>query len=124
MGLFSRMMWQMPICVASASRLSPKTLRSRVSWKFRAFRDLQPNAFALPNGSIYVSTGLIFLIDNESQLAAIIARERCTSCEGTVCAKSQQPEEILSMNIMAAIGAYAPMGIVGAVIVGRQSPFI
>src|ERR1700752_2958993 len=46
-----------------------------VSWKFRALRDPQPNAFALPNGSIYVTTGLLSLIDNESQLAAIIAHE-------------------------------------------------
>ena len=47
----------------------------RVSWKFRALRDPQPNAFALPNGSIYVTTGLMTLLDNESQLAAIIAHE-------------------------------------------------
>jgi len=38
-------------------------------------RDPEPNAFALPNGSIYVTTGLLALLDNESQLAAIIAHE-------------------------------------------------
>src|SRR5215204_6740105 len=56
--------------------LIPRGLElERVSWKFRALRDPQPNAFALPNGSIYVTTGLMTLIDNESQLAAIIAHE-------------------------------------------------
>ncbi|MDX6305743.1 MAG: hypothetical protein QOI77_2712, partial [Blastocatellia bacterium] len=39
-----------------------------VIWKFRALRDPVPNAFALPNGSVYVNTGLIALLDNESQL--------------------------------------------------------
>src|ERR1043165_6435764 len=34
-----------------------------VTWRFRVLRDPQPNAFALPNGSIYVSTGLLSLID-------------------------------------------------------------
>ena len=45
-----------------------------VTWKFRILRDPQPNAFALPNGSVYVSTGLLALLDNESQLAAVLAR--------------------------------------------------
>src|SRR5438093_8698357 len=34
-----------------------------VVWKFRALRDPVPNAFALPNGSIYISTGLLALLD-------------------------------------------------------------
>jgi Zn-dependent protease with chaperone function len=46
-----------------------------VQWKFRALRDPVPNAFALPNGSIYVNTGLIALLENESQLAAMLAHE-------------------------------------------------
>src|SRR6478672_6019081 len=46
-----------------------------VQWKFRVLRDPVPNAFALPNGSIYVNTGLIALLDNESQLAAMLAHE-------------------------------------------------
>ena len=46
-----------------------------VEWKFRALRDPVPNAFALPNGSIYVNTGLLALLDDENQLAAILAHE-------------------------------------------------
>src|SRR5712692_9511141 len=56
--------------------LLPRGLKlENVSWKFRALRDSVPNAFALPNGSIYVSTGLLALMDNESQLAAVLAHE-------------------------------------------------
>src|SRR6266436_6077773 len=44
-----------------------------VIWQFRALRDPVPNAFALPNGSVYVNTGLIAWLDNESQLASVLA---------------------------------------------------
>src|SRR6185436_16101173 len=37
-----------------------------VEWKFRALRDSMPNAFALPNGSIYINTGLLALLDDEN----------------------------------------------------------
>ena len=108
--------------------LVPKGLElERVSWKFRVLRDPQPNAFALPNGSIYVSTGLIFLVDNESQLAAIIAHEMThVMRRHTYVQNRSNRKKFLAMNIMAAVGTYAPGGIVGAVItiVTAVSPFI
>jgi predicted Zn-dependent protease len=89
----------------------------RVSWKFRALRDPQPNAFALPNGSIYVTTGLMTLIDNESQLAAIIAHELThVMRRHTYLHNRSNRKKFLTMNVMAAVGAYAPGGVVGAVI--------
>src|ERR1044071_511802 len=89
----------------------------RVVWKFRVLRDPQPNAFALPNGSIYVTTGLMTLIDNESQLAAIIAHELThVMRRHTYLHNRSNRKKFLTMNIMAAVGAYAPGGVVGAVI--------
>lgn len=108
--------------------LVPKGLElERVTWRFRVFRDPQPNAFALPNGSIYLSTGLIFLVDNESQLAAIIAHELThVMRRHTYVQNRSNRKKFLTMNIMAAVGAYAPGGIVGAVItvVTTVAPFI
>lgn len=46
-----------------------------VNWKFHALRDPTPNAFALPNGSIYINTGLLALLDDEAQLAGVLAHE-------------------------------------------------
>ena len=108
--------------------LIPRELElERVTWKFRVIRDPQPNAFALPNGSVYVTTGLIFLVDNESQLAAIIAHEltHVMRRHNYVQNRSNR-KKFLTMNIMAAIGAYAPGGIVGAVIMVATTvaPFI
>jgi beta-barrel assembly-enhancing protease len=108
--------------------LVPKGLElERVSWRFRVLRDPQPNAFALPNGSIYITTGLIFLVDNESQLAAIIAHEMThVMRRHTYVHNRSNRKKFLTMNIMAAVGAYAPGGIAGAVIivVTTVAPFI
>src|ERR1700693_3039664 len=46
-----------------------------VVWQFRVLSDPVPNAFALPNGSIYVNTGLLALLENEAQLASVLAHE-------------------------------------------------
>lgn len=108
--------------------LIPRDLElERVSWKFRALRDPQPNAFALPNGSIYVTTGLLTLIDNESQLAAILAHELThVMRRHSYVQNRSNRKKYLTMNIMAAVGAYAPGGVVGAVItiVTTVAPFI
>lgn len=108
--------------------LVPRDLElERVKWSFRALRDPQPNAFALPNGSIYVTTGLMTLIDNESQLAAILAHELThVMRRHTYVANRSSRKKFLTMNVMAAIGAYAPGGVVGAVItvVTTVAPFI
>lgn len=108
--------------------LIPRDLKlERVTWKFRALRDPQPNAFALPNGSIYVTTGLMTLIDNESQLAAILAHELThVMRRHTYVHNRSNRKKFLTMNVMAAVGAYAPGGIVGAVItvVTTVAPFI
>src|SRR4029078_5062717 len=99
----------------------------RVNWNFRLLRDPQPNAFALPNGSVYITTGLIVLVDNESELAAIIAHELThVMRRHTYIQNRSNRKKFLTMNIMAAVGAYAPGGIVGAAItaITMIAPFI
>jgi len=108
--------------------LLPRGLNlEHVLWKFRALRDPVPNAFALPNGSIYVSTGLLALMDNESQVASVIAHEMTHVLRRhTYLQNRSNRKKFLTMNIMAAVGAYAPGGVVGAVItiVTAVAPFI
>ena len=108
--------------------LIPKDLAlERVVWKFRAVRDPEPNAFALPNGSIYVTTGLLSLMDNESQLAAVQAHELThVMRRHSYLQNRSNRKKFLTINIIAAIGAYAPGGAVGAVITiaTAVAPFI
>ena len=57
------------------SKLVPAKTPEYVTWHFRVMRDLDVNAFALPNGSIYVNSGLLSRMENEAQLAGVLAHE-------------------------------------------------
>jgi predicted Zn-dependent protease len=46
-----------------------------VEYEFYVLRDPSPNAFALPNGHVYVNTGMLARLDDEDQLAAVLAHE-------------------------------------------------
>jgi predicted Zn-dependent protease len=46
-----------------------------VGLRFTVFRDPSLNAFAMPNGRVYVHTGLLARLENEAQLAAVLGHE-------------------------------------------------
>jgi predicted Zn-dependent protease len=54
-----------------AAGLGSADLRPRV----RVLKDPFLNAFALPNGAVYVHTGLLARVQNEAQLASVLAHE-------------------------------------------------
>ncbi len=99
-----------------------------VIWKFRALRDPVPNAFALPNGSVYVNTGLIAWLDNESQLASVLAHEITHVLNRhTYLQNRSNRKKYLAINIIAAAGAWNPVGgVAGAAIdiIAAVSPLI
>lgn len=45
------------------------------NWEVVVFEDPEPNAFALPGNKIGVHTGMIQLVENQDQLAAVIGHE-------------------------------------------------
>jgi tetratricopeptide (TPR) repeat protein len=47
----------------------------KVKWRFRVVRNPGVNAFAKPNGSIFILSGLLSRLENEAQLAGILAHE-------------------------------------------------
>jgi beta-barrel assembly-enhancing protease len=109
--------------------LLPRDLNlEHVLWKFRALRDPLPNAFALPNGSVYVDTGLIALLDNESQLASILAHEITHVLNRHAYLQNRSNrKKILAINIINAVGAWNPVGGVAGLAIGiiaAVSPFI
>jgi predicted Zn-dependent protease len=58
-------------------RLVPESVRAGggLTFKVRVLRDPTVNAFAMPDGHIFVHTGLLSPLVNEAQLAAILAHE-------------------------------------------------
>jgi len=99
--------------------LVPRGLHlEHVVWKFRALRDPVPNAFALPNGSVYVTTGLLALMDNESEVAAVLAHELThVMRRHTYLQNRSNRKKVLAINIINAVSVWNPVGgIAGAAI--------
>ena len=99
-----------------------------VDWRFHVLRDPTLNAFALPNGSIYVNTGLLALLDNEGQLAGVLAHEMThVARRHTYLQNRSIRKKVLAINILNTIGAWNPIsGAAGAAIdlIANISPFI
>ncbi len=60
-----------------ADRLIPDDVKAAggPGFRFAVFRDPSLNAFAMPNGRVFVHTGLLARLDNEAQLATILGHE-------------------------------------------------
>ena len=56
-------------------RLQPRDLSEKLSFRIVVVQDPYFNAFAFPNGAIYIHTGMLARLDNEAQLAALLAHE-------------------------------------------------
>jgi predicted Zn-dependent protease len=56
-------------------KLASKSERPKLPWRFGVIDDPTPNAFALPGGPIYITRGLMSLMDSEAELAAVLGHE-------------------------------------------------
>ena len=57
------------------SRLAAQPQADKYPYTFKVVNDKSINAFALPGGAAFVHTGLIAAVDNEAQLAGVLAHE-------------------------------------------------
>jgi predicted Zn-dependent protease len=98
-----------------------------VTWRFRALRDSIPNAFALPNGSIYVHSGLLALLENEDQLASVLAHEatHVIAHHGYLSYRSYRKKAAASTIIgSVAVGSSGVSGAVASVIAGTTQTIL
>lgn len=58
-----------------AARLRPQSAPQDLVIRVKVIQNAYLNAFAYPNGTIYIHTGLLAQMDNEDQLAAVLAHE-------------------------------------------------
>jgi len=63
-----------------AENLQTNSIWPDISFQIKVVKDTNLNAFAFPNGVIYIHTGILARMDNEAQLAALLAHEmvHCT----------------------------------------------
>lgn len=81
--------------------------------KFRCLvlRDPMQNAFAEPNGTVYVTTGLLALLENEAQLAGVLGHELTHTHKRHLYLENRSTrKKVLTMNILSAAAAFAPGG--------------
>jgi predicted Zn-dependent protease len=74
-------------------------------WDYAVFEDASPNAFVLPGGHVGVTTGLLKIVDNDDQLAAVIGHEA-----GHVVAHhaaERQSQTLTSSLVLGVLGAAA-----------------
>jgi predicted Zn-dependent protease len=80
------------------------------NYEFKVVDQRVPNAFALPGGKIYVSRGLLALVQSEDELAAVIGHEITHAAERHSAARMDYASRInpLSIGLMraATIAAY------------------
>jgi predicted Zn-dependent protease len=57
------------------AKLAAESERPGLPWTFRVVDDPTPNAFALPGGYIFVTRGLMDLMNSEAELATVIGHE-------------------------------------------------
>lgn len=60
---------------AIVDQLHPGPLANGTRFRVRVLADPSLNAFALPNGALYVHTGLLARVENEAQIATVLAHE-------------------------------------------------
>ena len=61
-------------------KLRANSISSDISFQIKVIKDPNLNAFAYPNGVIYIHSGILARMDNEAQLVALLAHEmiHCT----------------------------------------------
>lgn len=55
--------------------LTLNTSRPQLDWHFGVLADNDVNAFAAPGGYVFVTSGLLDMLDNEAQLAGVLSHE-------------------------------------------------
>jgi predicted Zn-dependent protease len=64
-----------PYLDALGQRLAKESPRQNVTYQFHVADMAEPNAFALPGGYVYVSRGLLSLVNSEDELAGVVGHE-------------------------------------------------
>lgn len=98
------------------SRVRPKDLPpGALSFEIRVLKNPLLNAFAFPNGAIYVHTGILARLDNEAQLATLLAHELTHATHRHAVARFRDIQNKAAFATTLGVVA-APFGLIGAVV--------
>ncbi|HEX8751706.1 MAG TPA: M48 family metalloprotease, partial [Nitrospira sp.] len=104
---------------ALGQRLAKESPRQDVPYQFHVVDMIEPNAFALPGGYVYVTRGLLALVNTEDELAGVVGHEiGHVAARHTVQRISRQGPFALVTNLVSGVtGFFVPVvgNIVGGV---------
>ena len=103
---------------ALGQRLAKESPRQDVAYRFHVVDMIEPNAFALPGGYVYVTRGLLVLANKEDELAGVVGHEiGHVAARHTVQRVSRQGPFALITNLVSGVtGFFVP--IVGDIVGG------
>jgi predicted Zn-dependent protease len=102
----------LPYLDALGQRLAKESPRQDVTHQFHVADMAEPNAFALPGGYVYVTRGLLALVNSEDELAGVVGHEI-----GHVAARH-------TVQKISRQGPFAVVFGLASGIVGLVSPFV
>ncbi|HEU4501952.1 MAG TPA: M48 family metallopeptidase, partial [Nitrospira sp.] len=104
---------------ALGQRLAKESPRQDIPYQFHVVDMVEPNAFALPGGYVYVTRGLLALVNTEDELAGVVGHEiGHVAARHTVQRISRQGPFALITNLVSGVtGFFVPVvgNIVGGV---------
>jgi predicted Zn-dependent protease len=115
-----------PLMAAARARgeLGPE-LEDRFAWDLLLVRDRSVNAFALPGGYLGVHTGLIAVVSNADELAAVLAHELSHVTQRHISRlmtkQQQQTPWVIGAMILGVLAASKSPDAANAAIVGGQA---
>lgn len=94
---------------ATARKLQPERVYEHIPFRIRVLKSPYLNAFALPNGAVYVHTGILASMENEAQLATILGHEmtHATNRHGVMEFRDAKNKSAVLASLTAATGGIA-----------------
>lgn len=92
---------------ALGQRLAGRSPRAGLAHSFQVVQMREPNAFALPGGHIYVSRGLLALVNSEDELANVIGHEIAHVAARHSVTRQAANAPMIPVRILAGLGGAA-----------------
>ncbi|MDD1750531.1 MAG: M48 family metalloprotease [Methanothrix sp.] len=95
-----------------ARKIQPPEIYAVIPFKVKVIKNPYLNAFALPNGAVYVHTGILARMDNEAQLATLLAHEmtHATNRHSVISFRGVKNKSAVVASLQGTIGAVPLVG--------------
>jgi predicted Zn-dependent protease len=125
LGDYVQSIWQPLMQAARARGELSRELEERFAWNVMLVRDRSVNAFALPGGYLGVHTGLIAVVSNADELAAVMAHELSHVTQRHISRLMTQQQRqmpwVIGAMILGALAASKSPDAANVAIVGGQA---